>query len=73
MVGKGIVYCGNSLSDSDLSSMSADTIKMKLGKRSTRRIMPGSVVPYMVVFSDFNLDALEDYSIEEVKSSSRGK
>jgi predicted Zn finger-like uncharacterized protein len=67
------VFCGNSLSDLELTDMDYATIKKRLknrsgDKKSNEKINPGASLPFMIVFSDLP-ENLEEYTIE-VKGSS---
>ena len=66
------VYCGNSLTDEQLSDMDLETIKQRLNNRagenkSNLNVAPGRVVPFMIVFSGLP-ENLEEYTIEVVES-----
>ena len=67
------VYCGNILSDSDLSAMDITAINKKLhtrtgDKRSNFKVNTGKTVPFMIVFDKLpgNLD---EYTVEVEGSS----
>ena len=67
------VFCGNVLSDIELSNMELEAIKKRLSNRfgdnkSNMQIKPGGEIPFMIVFSNLP-DDLEEFSIV-VKSSS---
>ena len=67
------VYCGNVMSDSELTRMDIATInkrmKNKLGnKRSNLKIKTGKIVPFMIVFDKLPRN-LDEYTIEVAGSS----
>jgi hypothetical protein len=69
-------FCGNVLSDIELSNMDFEAIKKRLLNRagennSNMQIKPGGELPFMVVFSNLPED-LEEFSIEVASSSSAG-
>ena len=62
------VFCGNVLSDIELSNMELEAIKKKLSNRfgdnkSNIKIKPGGEIPFMLIFSNLPED-LEEFSIE---------
>ena len=66
------VFCGNFLSDIELSNMDLATIKKRLmnragDKRSNLVVTPGKMIPFMVVFSDLPAN-LEEFSVEVADS-----
>ena len=68
------VYCGNTLSESDLQTLDKAAMHTKLrdrfgDKRSNFRTPPGKVIPFLVVFSDLPQD-LGEFSVEVVSSAS---
>lgn len=77
LVKTSTVYCGNTLSELELSSFDAPAIAKKLAnlfgdQRSNVKVAPGKVLPFVVVFSDIP-DNLEEYTIEVAGSSPAGK
>jgi hypothetical protein len=67
------VYCGNTLSDTDLQALDKATINTRLGNRfgdekSNFRVPSGKVIPFVVVFSDLPQD-LGEFSVEVVSSA----
>ena len=70
------VYCGNTLSDTDLQTMDKTAIDRKShnkfgDERSNFRVPSGKVLPFVVVFSDLPQD-MGEFSIE-VASSAPGQ
>ena len=68
------VYCGNVMSDLELSNLEWDKIQARLANRlgdnrSNVKIEPGKSVPFMVVFSGLP-DNLEEFTIEVAGSTS---
>jgi hypothetical protein len=68
------VFCGNFLSDMELSNMEFAAIKKRLsnslGKnKSNTGVKPGKELPFMIVFSDLP-DNLEEFAIEVAGSIS---
>ena len=66
------VYCGNNLTDKQLSEMELETIRKRLknragAKKSNLNVAPGRVIPFMIVFSDLP-ENLEEYTIEVMES-----
>jgi hypothetical protein len=66
------VFCGNSLTDEELTSLPSDRIKNILHARAGRNnsnidVRPGKVLPYMIVFDNLP-DQLDELSVE-VKGS----
>lgn len=62
------VYCGNTLSDIELSHTTITEVNQRLLKRtgdkqSNARIEPGSEIPFMIVFSNLP-DNLENFTVE---------
>ncbi|MFO7553578.1 MAG: DUF3426 domain-containing protein [Desulfobacterales bacterium] len=71
---KETVFCGNVLSDIELSNMELEAIKKRLSNRlgdnkSNMQVKPGAELPFMVVFSNLPED-LEEFSVEVVGSTS---
>ena len=68
LVQKETVFCGNVLSDIELSNLELSAIKKRLSNRlgdnkSNMRVKPGQELPFMIVFS--NLPAnLEEFAVE---------
>jgi pilus assembly protein FimV len=67
-------FCGNVLSDIELSNMDLEAIKKRLLNRagdnkSNMQIKPGGELPFMIIFSNLPED-LEEFSIEVASSSS---
>jgi pilus assembly protein FimV len=68
------VFCGNVLSDIELSNMDFDTITKRLTNRlgdnkSNFQVKPGNELPFMIVFSNLP-DNLEEFAIEAAGSTS---
>jgi len=68
------VFCGNVLSDIELSNMELEAIKKRLSNRvgdnkSNMEIKPGGELPFMLIFSNLPED-LEEFSIEVAGSAS---
>jgi hypothetical protein len=68
------VFCGNVLSDIELSNMEFEAIKKRLSNRfgdnrSNFQVAPGKELPFMIVFSDLP-DNLEEFAIEAAGSTS---
>jgi pilus assembly protein FimV len=68
------VFCGNVLSDIELSNMEFEAIKKRLSNRygdnrSNFQVEPGKQLPFMIVFSDLP-DNLEEFAIEAAGSIS---
>lgn len=66
------VYCGNTLSDTDLQALDKATINTRLrnrfgDERSNFKVPSGKVIPFVVVFSDLPQD-LGEFSVEVVSS-----
>jgi len=62
------VFCGNTLTDKELSTLDIGTIRKKLLERAGQKqanvmIPPGKQVPFMMVFSDLPQD-LEEFDIQ---------
>jgi len=71
---KETVFCGNVLSDIELSNMELEAIKKRLSNRlgdnkSNMQVKPGAELPFMVVFSNLP-ENLEEFSVEVVGSTS---
>ena len=67
-----MVYCGNVLSDIELSNMEFEAIKKRLSNRygdnrSNFQVEPGKELPFMIVFSDLP-ENLEEFAIEAAGS-----
>jgi pilus assembly protein FimV len=67
-----MVYCGNILSDIELSNMEFEAIKKRLSNRygdnrSNFQVGPGKELPFMIVFSDLP-ENLEEFAIEAAGS-----
>ena len=67
------VYCGNTLSDTELQSLDKATINSRLrnrygDKKSNLKIPSGKEIPFVVVFSDLPQD-LGEFSVEVVNSA----
>jgi hypothetical protein len=70
------VFCGNVLSDIELSNMQLEAIKKRLSNRlgdnkSNMQVKPGTELPFMIVFSNLP-EELEEFSIEVVSSTPAG-
>ncbi len=68
------VFCGNVLSDIELSNIELEAIKKRLSNRvgdnnSNMQIKPGGELPFMIIFSNLP-DDLEEFSIEVAGSTS---
>ncbi len=68
------VFCGNVLSDMELSNMAFAAIKKRLSNspgdnKSNTGIQPGKELPFMIVFPDLP-DNLEEFAVEVVGSIS---
>ncbi|RLB84765.1 MAG: hypothetical protein DRH24_04085 [Deltaproteobacteria bacterium] len=68
LVQKKTVFCGNVLSDIELSNLELATIKKRLLNRlgdnkSNIRVKPGQELPFMIVFGNLPAD-LEEFAIE---------
>jgi len=68
LVQKDIVFCGNVLSDIELSNLKLSAIKKRLLNRlgdnkSNMRVKPGQELPFMVVFANLPKN-LEEFAIE---------
>ena len=68
------VFCGNVLSDIELSNMEYDAIKKRLlnrfgDNRSNFQVAPGKELPFMMVFSDLP-ENLEEFAVEAAGSIS---
>jgi hypothetical protein len=66
------VYCGNSLTEKQLSELELETIRKRLNnragdKKSNLNVAPGRVIPFMIVFSGLP-ENLEEYTIEVAES-----
>jgi pilus assembly protein FimV len=69
-------FCGNVLSDIELSNMDLETIKKRLSNRagdnkSNMMVKPGGELPFMIIFSNLPVD-LEEFSIEVASSTLAG-
>ena len=67
------VYCGNVLSDQDLSNMDINSINKKLSNllgnnKSNVNVKPGKLLQFMIVFSNIP-DNIEEYTVEVMGSS----
>ena len=67
-----VVYCGNIVSDPDLASKDMKTILGKLknrvsSKKSNLRVLPGKMIPFMVVFDKLPGN-LEEFTVEVMAS-----
>jgi hypothetical protein len=60
------VYCGNLISDKDLTTMDIDTIQEKLERATNSDLIvsKGEIRPFMVVFSELSKDQVEQFLIE---------
>jgi len=68
------IFCGNVLSDIELSNIELEAIKKRLSNRSgdnksNMQIKPGGELPFMMIFSNLP-DDLEEFSIEVAGSTS---
>ena len=66
------VFCGNTLTDPELTTLDIAAIKTRLSNRAgdnkaNLNVAPGRVVPFMLVFSGLP-DNLEEYTIEVIES-----
>jgi len=71
---KETVFCGNVLSDIELSNLELEAIKKRLSNRmgdnkSNMEVKPGGELPFMIVFSNLPED-LEEFSVEVEGSTS---
>lgn len=67
------IYCGNVLSDQDLSDMDMNSINKRLlnpfgDNKSNVNIKPGKELPFMMVFPNIQ-DNIKEYTVEVAKSS----
>ncbi|MBN1931495.1 MAG: DUF3426 domain-containing protein [Desulfobacterales bacterium] len=67
------VFCGNVLSDLELSNLDIETIKKRLlnrfgDKRTNVKVEPDKLLPFMIVFNELP-DNLEEFTIEVLRSS----
>ena len=67
------IYCGNVLSDQDLSTMDINSINKKLASRlgdnkSNVNVKPGKLLPFIIVFPNIP-DTIEEYTVEVAGSS----
>jgi len=64
------VYCGNKLSDEELSDSNMAFISSRMQENKTEKMSPGGILPFVVVFSDLpdDLDQLKSYTVEVVGS-----
>ena len=65
-------FCGNVLSDSQLQTLDKESMQMRLqnrfgDERSNFKVSPGTMVPFMLIFSDLSED-LGEYSVQVVSS-----
>lgn len=65
-------YCGNVISDADLSGIDAATLKQRLQNRAgdnnvNQKIQPGNAIPFMIVFSNLPQN-LEEFTAEVSRS-----
>jgi pilus assembly protein FimV len=66
------VFCGNMLSDIDLTNADSATLKQRLQNQSgdnqiNQKVLPGTAIPFMIVFT--NLPAnLEEFTTEVINS-----
>ena len=67
-VDKKTIYCGNTLSGTDLQALDKVTMDGRLRKRSSFSVLSGKVIPFLVVFSDLPQD-LGEFSVEVVSSA----
>jgi predicted Zn finger-like uncharacterized protein len=70
------VFCGNVLSDIELSNMEIEEIQKRLSNRfgdnkSNFQVEPGKELPFMIVFSNLP-DDLEEFAIEVAGSEAAG-
>lgn len=70
------VYCGNVLSEEELSNFSPADIKMGLSdrqgeKRTNVNVKPGQILPFMIVFFNLpdNFEDLDRFSVSISRSS----
>lgn len=68
LVQKETIFCGNILSDIELSNLELSAIKKRLSHRlgdnnSNIRVKPGQELPFMIVFGNLPAD-LEEFAIE---------
>ena len=68
LVQKETIFCGNVLSDIELSNLELSAIKKRLSNRlgdnkSNIRVKPGQELPFMIVFSNLPTN-LEEFAIE---------
>jgi len=66
------VFCGNFLTDSELSSLDLAAINKRLmnrygDKKSNLTIKPGQMIPFMIIFSKLP-DNLDEFSVEVAES-----
>lgn len=71
------IFCGNVLSDIELSNMELEAIKKRLSNRSgdnksNTLVKPGGELPFMMIFSNLPED-LEEFSIEVAGSTPAGQ
>jgi predicted Zn finger-like uncharacterized protein len=67
-VDKKTIYCGNTLSGTDLQALDKATMDRRLRKRSSFSVPSGKEIPFVVVFSDLPQD-LGEFSVEVVSSA----
>ncbi|MDM8521823.1 DUF3426 domain-containing protein [Desulfococcaceae bacterium HSG8] len=63
-------YCGNILSDEELSSLDPDTIKKRLSNPKIK-VSAGKLMPFMVVFYDLP-NNLDEFTVEILGSKPQG-
>jgi hypothetical protein len=68
-----VAYCGNMLSDSDLSGLDMETINRRLSNRegdanANVNVQPGGRVPFTVVFNNLP-DNIDEMTVEVVASA----
>ena len=64
------VFCGNKLSEAELSESDATFFSKRMQESQTRSVSPGGILPFVVVFQDLpdDLDQLDRYTVEVVGS-----
>ncbi len=62
------IYCGNTLSGTDLQALDKATMDKRLHRRSSFSVPSGKEIPFVVVFSDLPQD-LGEFSVEVVSSA----
>jgi pilus assembly protein FimV len=73
IVATSVAYCGNMLSDSDLSGLDMETINRRLSNRegdanANVNVQPGGRVPFTVVFNNLP-DNIDEMTVEVVASA----